>query len=154
MGLSTFVPVSGPIADIELVFLSCHSQSSAIGPASGPIAELWLSDPPDEKRPNPDKSRNPGRSGLPAHNLDLLVAEIRNFQIWVRYVTAVTGAGFVPGSGPIAELWLSDPPDEKRPNPDKPRNLECSDLPAHDLDLILVEIQACLLYTSPSPRDS
>ena len=30
---------------------------SAIGPASGPIAELRLSDPPDEKGPNPDISR-------------------------------------------------------------------------------------------------
>ena len=51
-------------------------QSSAIGPESGPIAELWLSDPPDEKRPNPDKPRNPGCSDLPAHDLNLNWVEL------------------------------------------------------------------------------
>ena len=35
---------------------------------------------------------------------------------------SVTRTGFVPESGPIAELGLSDPPDEKAPNPDKARN--------------------------------
>ena len=34
-----------------------RNQRSAIGPLGGPIAELRLSDPPDEKGPNPDISR-------------------------------------------------------------------------------------------------
>ena len=87
---STFRTNRGPLVDFR-----GQKQSSAIGPHSGPIADIRL-----------------------------------------------FSAGFVPPSGPIAGTLAFRPPGRKAAQPGQTPNPECSDLPAHDLDLIWIEIHS------------